>query len=71
MFLPKAYCIVGYVCEQHNNPADFFLDVICKNESLVTSGKYIYSTFVVDIYQSTVTNYKIEIPHLLDLMPHL
>ncbi|XP_065903793.1 broad substrate specificity ATP-binding cassette transporter ABCG2-like [Dysidea avara] len=26
-----------YVCEQHNNPADFFLDVISMNESSVTS----------------------------------
>ena len=33
--------VVGYVCEQHNNPADFFLDVISMNESSVTSGKYI------------------------------
>lgn len=23
---------LGYVCEQHDNPADFFLDVICANE---------------------------------------
>ena len=22
----------GYQCEQHNNPADFFLDVIIENE---------------------------------------
>ena len=22
----------GYLCEQHNNPADFFLDVIIENE---------------------------------------
>ncbi|XP_065906231.1 broad substrate specificity ATP-binding cassette transporter ABCG2-like isoform X2 [Dysidea avara] len=28
---------LGYVCEQHNNPADFFLDVISMNESSVTS----------------------------------
>ena len=24
--------ITGYQCEQHNNPADFFLDVIIENE---------------------------------------
>ena len=35
------FAITGYVCEQHNNPADFFLDVICMNESSVSSGKYI------------------------------
>jgi len=23
---------IGYQCEQHNNPADFFLDVIIENE---------------------------------------
>ena len=23
---------LGHVCEQHNNPADFFLDVISANE---------------------------------------
>jgi len=31
---------VGYECEQHNNPADFFLDVIIMNENSVNSGEY-------------------------------
>jgi len=24
----KLACVTGYFCEQHNNPADFFLDVM-------------------------------------------
>jgi len=31
---------VGHECEQHNNPADFFLDVISVNESSVANGKF-------------------------------
>ena len=26
------YMLTGYQCEHHNNPADFFLDVILENE---------------------------------------
>ncbi|XP_071829125.1 broad substrate specificity ATP-binding cassette transporter ABCG2-like [Apostichopus japonicus] len=29
---------IGYVCEEHNNPADFFLDTIILNQSTVTGG---------------------------------
>ena len=30
------YCaLIGFVCEKHNNPADFFLDVISTNERSV------------------------------------
>ena len=29
---------LGHVCEKHNNPADFFLDVIYANESSVVKG---------------------------------
>ncbi|XP_072050825.1 broad substrate specificity ATP-binding cassette transporter ABCG2-like [Amphiura filiformis] len=28
----------GYVCEEHNNPADFFLDVILQNQAAVMSS---------------------------------
>ena len=31
---------LGHICEQHNNPADFFLDVISANESSVTEGTF-------------------------------
>ena len=31
---------LGHICERHNNPADFFLDVISANESLVTEGTF-------------------------------
>ena len=33
--------LIGHVCERHNNPADFFLDVISENESSVTEGMYV------------------------------
>ena len=26
------YMLTGYQCEQHNNPADFLLDVVIENE---------------------------------------
>ena len=29
---------LGYVCEQHNNPADFFLNMITANENSVKEG---------------------------------
>ncbi|PIK50784.1 ATP-binding cassette transporter subfamily G member 2a [Apostichopus japonicus] len=29
---------IGYVCEEHNNPADFFLDTIILNQLAVTGG---------------------------------
>ena len=32
--------VLGHLCEQHNNPADFFLDVISANESSVEECKY-------------------------------
>ena len=34
------YTFLGHICERHNNPADFFLDVISANESSVTEGTY-------------------------------
>ena len=32
---------VGFECEEHNNPADFFLDVIMQYEDVNRSGKLI------------------------------
>lgn len=32
MFLTKVYFLLGYECEEHNNPADFFLDTIVTME---------------------------------------
>jgi hypothetical protein len=31
----------GFECEEHNNPADFFLDVIMQCEDVKGSGKLI------------------------------
>ena len=37
------YCsLIGFVCEKHDNPADFFLDVISTNERSV-NDEGIYS----------------------------
>jgi len=33
------YNVVGYKCEQHNNPADFFLDIVVSCESQGMKGK--------------------------------
>ena len=32
---------LGYVYEQHNNPADFFLNMITANENSVKNGKLV------------------------------
>jgi len=37
---------VGHECEQHNNPADFFLDVINANQSLVAESKFTMKLFL-------------------------
>ena len=31
--------LTGYQCEQHNNPADFLLDVIIENEGTDNNSK--------------------------------
>ena len=48
---------LGYVCEQHDNPADFFLDVICANErSAIDEGaNNIYYTHDMSTIISSVT----------------
>ena len=35
------WSFVGYVCEEHDNPADFLLDVInkCEGQSSATAGE--------------------------------
>lgn len=33
------YCVPGYECETHNNPADFFLDVINGDSIAVSMAK--------------------------------
>ena len=45
-------CVPGYPCEPHNNPADFFLDVINGDSNATTmtkvhgsEGKSIYKSY--------------------------
>lgn len=40
-------CVLGYECEQHDNPADFFLDVVFYNETEVTKGMLC----IIDFYK--------------------
>ena len=37
---------LGFECEEHNNPADFFLDVIMQCEDVNGAGKLIIATRV-------------------------
>jgi len=40
----------GYQCEQHNNPADFFLDVIIENEE--ADGLQGDAPYLLEVYVS-------------------
>ena len=36
---------LGYVCEEHNNPADFFLDSILENQTAIMSSRLAHPDF--------------------------
>lgn len=37
-FLLNIHPFSGYICEEHNNPADFFMDVIFESEAAQRHG---------------------------------
>ena len=46
-------CVTGYICEQYNNPPDFFLDILSGDSTAVQSqsqqGMFAFSTPVTSI----------------------
>lgn len=57
-------CVLGYLCEPHNNPADFFLDVIngdstttamskASEGSSINTVNHHYSIFFINVEQFT------------------
>ncbi len=49
-------CVPGYHCEPHNNPADFFLDVI-NGDSTATTMTKVHGSEGNGIYESLHENY--------------
>ncbi|XP_072028289.1 broad substrate specificity ATP-binding cassette transporter ABCG2-like [Amphiura filiformis] len=50
--LLEYFASLGYICEEHNNPADFFLDVVIENQAAVTSDKVGDPQFADDMLAS-------------------
>ena len=45
------YCsLIGFVCEKHDNPADFFLDIISTNERSVNDEGIYCITLLVEYF---------------------
>ena len=55
---------LGHVCEKHNNPADFFLDVICANESSVVEGTCNYNLFMYKWRAKLFSNIFLELMYM-------
>ena len=69
VFIYFYYFISGYICEEHDNPADFLLDVInqCEGQTSATAGKTAVYPQYLTYYCNTCTYFSLSL-FLKDLL---